>query len=223
MILTIDAVLTPEELDQVCHLLAQAEFVDGKLTAGYFAQAVKINQQLKGETAMAESLSAIVDQALGRNPLLQAAVRPHTIRPALFSRYEPGMEYGYHTDNAIMGEVTRMRSDVSLTLFLSSPESYTGGELVIDTSLGEQSFKLPAGSMIVYPSTALHRVARVTSGIRFAAVTWIQSLVRDAQEREILFDLDTVRRSIFEQAGKTIEFDLLSKTHANLLRKWVEL
>jgi PKHD-type hydroxylase len=141
------------------------------------------------------------------------------------------MEYGWHTDNALMGEQQNeqmdepnlMRSDVSLTLFLSQPDTYDGGELVIDTDMGEQAFKLAAGSMLVYPSTALHQVTTVTRGVRFAAVTWIQSLVRQSQEREILFDLDTVRRSLFEKYGKVAEFDLLSKTYANLLRKWVEL
>jgi PKHD-type hydroxylase len=223
MILAIDNVLTPEELDDIYQNLKEAEFVDGKLTAGVYAKIVKHNQQLEGNTEAAESVKAIVNQALKRNALFQAVVRPKIIRPALFSRYETGMEYGLHTDNAIMGEEFLTRSDISVTLFLSAPDTYDGGELVIDTSLGEQSFKLPARSMIVYPSTALHRVAMVTRGVRLAAVTWVQSLVRDTQEREILFDLDTVRRAIFEKQGKTVEFDLLSKTHANLLRKWAEL
>lgn len=228
MILCIDNVLMPEQLDRIRDLLKDAEFVDGKLTAGDYAQTVKHNQQLPGGTDVAEAVESIVAQAIADNPLFQAAVRPKTIRPILLSRYQPGMEYGWHTDNAIMGstQLTRSpsaRSDVSVTLFLSEPDSYEGGELAIDTSLGEQSFKLPAGSMIVYPSTTLHRVAIVTSGIRLAAVTWVQSLVRDVQEREILFDLDTARRAIFEKHGKTVEFDLLSKTHANLLRKWADV
>jgi PKHD-type hydroxylase len=166
---------------------------------------------------------AIVHQAIAQNPLFKAAVRPKTIRPILFSRYEPGMSYGWHTDNAVMGDRKFVRSDISLTLFLSEPDNYQGGELVIDTSLGEKTFKLAAGSMIVYPSTFLHQVTEVTQGIRLAAVTWVQSLVRDVQQREILFDIDTVRRSIFEQSGKTVEFDLLCKTHSNLLRQWVDI
>jgi PKHD-type hydroxylase len=107
-----------------------------------------------------------------------------------------------------------------MTIFLSEPDSYTGGELVLDSTLGEQCFKLSAGSAIVYPSTTLHEVSEVTQGTRLAIVTWIQSVIRDSQDRELLFDLDTARRSIFEKYGKTVEFDLLSKTHANLLRKW---
>jgi PKHD-type hydroxylase len=221
--LVIDHVLTVEELAEIFQRLQAAEFVDGKLTAGIYAQAVKKNQQLSDDTPLAESVQAIIHQALDRNALFQAAVRPKVIRSALVSRYEVGMEYGCHTDNAIMGDAHPMRSDVSLTLFLSPPDTYDGGELSIDTSLGEQTFKLAAGSMIVYPSTALHQVKTVTKGVRLAAVTWVQSFVRSASEREILFDLDTARRSIHAQYGRTVEFDLLSKTHANLLRKWVEL
>ncbi|MCT7974428.1 Fe2+-dependent dioxygenase [Laspinema olomoucense] len=223
MILCIEQVLLSNQLDEIHRLLKDAEFVEGKLTAGRYAKTVKDNYQLKGDTEVARKVRGIVHNAIAQNPLFKASVRPQKIRPILFNRYEPGMSYGWHTDNAIMGEGELVRSDVSLTLFLSEPDTYQGGELVIDTSLGEKSFKLPAGSMIVYPSTFLHQVTEVTEGIRLAAVTWVQSLVRDVQQREILFELDTVRKSIFEQYGKTVEFDLLCKTHANLLRQWVEL
>ncbi|MCT7991707.1 Fe2+-dependent dioxygenase [Laspinema olomoucense] len=223
MILCIEQVLLSNQLDEIHRLLKDAEFVEGKLTAGRYAKTVKDNYQLKGDTEVARKVRGIVHHAIAQNPLFKASVRPQKIRPILFNRYEPGMSYGWHTDNAIMGEGELVRSDVSLTLFLSEPDTYQGGELVIDTSLGEKSFKLPAGSMIVYPSTFLHQVTEVTEGIRLAAVTWVQSLVRDVQQREILFELDTVRKSIFEQYGKTVEFDLLCKTHANLLRQWVEL
>ncbi len=223
MILCIDQVLNPEQLEEIHRFLKEGEFVDGKLTAGRYAKTVKDNVQLKGDTEVAQKVREIVHTAIAQNPLFKAAVRPKTIRPIVFSRYEPGMSYGWHTDNAIMGERELVRSDVSLTLFLSDPDTYQGGELVIDTSLGEKLFKLAAGSMIVYPSTFLHQVTEVTEGTRLAAVTWVQSLVRDVQQREILFELDTVRRSIFEEHGKTVEFDLLCKTHANLLRQWVEI
>lgn len=223
MILCIDNVLTAEDLEQIHLHLQDAEFVDGRLTAGIYAKTVKENYQLKGDSGKAIEVKAIVNRALKQNALFQMAVRPKSIRPPLFSRYEKGMFYGTHTDNALMGDDILTRSDVSLTLFLSDPNTYSGGELVIDTSLGEQSFKLAAGSMIVYPSTFLHRVAEVTEGVRLAAVTWVQSIVRDAHEREMLFELDTVRRAIFEKHGKTLEFDLLCKLHANLLRKWAEV
>lgn len=223
MIVCIDNVLTPEELERIHLSLNDAEFVDGKLTAGIYAKTVKDNHQLKGDSDAARDVKAIVNQALKQNSLFQTAVRPKSIRPLLFSRYEAGMFYGLHTDNALMGDDILTRSDVSLTLFLNDPNTYSGGELVIDTSLGEQFFKLAAGSMIVYPSTFLHRVAEVTEGVRLAAVTWVQSLIRDTHEREMLFELDTVRRAVFEKHGKTVEFDLLCKLHANLLRKWAEV
>lgn len=223
MFLCIDNVLTPEQLKQIHFILKDAEFVDGKLTAGTYAKTVKENYQLKGDSDTASEVRAIVNQALKQNSLFQTAVRPKSICPILFSRYEAGMFYGLHTDNALMGDDILTRSDLSLTLFLNDPSNYSGGELVIDTSLGEQSFKLVAGSMIVYPSTLLHRVAEVTEGVRLAAVTWVHSIVRDTHEREMLFELDTVRRATFKKYGKTVEFDLLCKLHANLLRKWVEV
>ncbi len=223
MIVCMANVLTPEELELVVSKLNQAEFVDGKLTAGWYAKQVKNNTQLKSDTDITQEVRSIVLQALKRNDLFQMVARPKKIRPILFSRYQVGMYYGTHVDNAIMGDENLTRSDVSLTLFLSPPSSYEGGELVIESSQGEQSFKLDAGSMIVYPSWTLHRVEKVTEGVRLAAVTWVQSLIRDPYEREIIFDIETVRQSIFEKFGKTVEFDLLSKSHANLLRKWSEV
>ncbi|MUG99734.1 Fe2+-dependent dioxygenase [Scytonema sp. UIC 10036] len=222
MILCIDNVLTSDELDFLVSKLKDAEFIDGKNTAGWHAKLVKNNMQLPNN-AIAQEMRGIVTQALKRDRLFQATVRPKIIQPIIFSCYKPGMYYGSHTDNALMGDESFTRSDVSFTLFLSPASSYTGGELVIDTSLGEQAFKLDAGSMIVYPSSTLHRVETVTEGIRLAAISWVQSLIRDSAEREILFDLETVRQAMFQKYGKTPEFDLISKTHANLLRKWADV
>jgi PKHD-type hydroxylase len=222
MILCIDNVLTSNELDFIVSKLKDAEFIDGKDTAGWHAKLVKNNMQLP-TGVLTQEMRGVVTQALKRNHLFQATVRPKIIQPIIFSCYEPGMYYGSHTDNALMGDETFTRSDVSLTLFLSPASSYAGGELVIDTSLGEQAFKLDAGSMIVYPSSTLHRVETVSEGIRLAAISWVQSLIRDSAEREILFDLETVRQVIFQKYGKTPEFDLISKTHANLLRKWADV
>ncbi|WP_332983522.1 Fe2+-dependent dioxygenase [Microcoleus sp. A003_D6] len=216
-------ILTSEELGLIVDRLKNAEFVDGKLTAGWYAQQVKNNAQLKNDAAPTQELRNLVNQALKRNSLFQIAARPKAIRPIMFSRYQGGMYYGTHIDNAIMGDEELMRSDLSLTLFLSDPATYTGGELVIESTQGEQAFKLDAGSMVVYPTTTLHRVEPVTEGERLAAVTWVQSLVRDAHNREILFDLDTVRDTLFQKSGKTAEFDLLSKSIANLLRKWADV
>ncbi|MEY3299941.1 MAG: hypothetical protein RLZZ597_3201 [Cyanobacteriota bacterium] len=223
MIVCIDPLLTPENLATIHDRLESAEFVDGKLTAGTFAKTVKHNDQLKGDTDAAQAIRNIIQPALLGHPLFQAIARPKAMRPLVISRYTPGMAYGWHTDNAVMGDSPLHRSDVSLTVFLSDPDAYEGGELMLDTGLGSQTIKLAAGSAIVYPSTYLHQVTEVTQGVRLAAVTWVQSQVRSAHHREILFDLDTVRRSLFEKYGKTTEFDLLSKTHANLLRQWVEV
>ncbi|MGD1913581.1 MAG: Fe2+-dependent dioxygenase [Rivularia sp. (in: cyanobacteria)] len=223
MILVIENVLAAEELEALASMLKDAEFVDGKLTAGWFAKTVKNNTQLSDNGDTGKELRNILTKAIKRNRLFQAAVRPKIIRPIMISSYEAGMYYGSHTDNAIMGSEKPIRSDVSFTLFLNSPSSYKGGELVIDTSLGEQAFKLEAGSMIAYPSTTLHRVETVIEGKRLAAVSWVQSFVREPSEREILFDLDTAKQIMFQKNGKTPEFDLITKTQANLLRKWVEV
>lgn len=222
MILSIDNLLTSEELVFFTSRLETTDFVDGKTTAGWHARAVKHNTQLTTKAPYAQDLVDMVKAALWRNSLFQIAIQPKIIHSMLFSRYEAGMSYGSHVDNALMGNQQFWRSDMSLTLFLSSPSTYDGGELVIESLEDERTFKLEAGSAIVYPSSTLHRVEAVTRGIRLAAVAWVQSLVRDPSEREILFDLDTVRRSIFHKNGKTTEFDLISKSYANLLRKWAD-
>ena len=147
------------------------------------------------------------------------ATRPKAIIGPLFSRYQPGHAYGTHVDDALIGGV---RTDVSFTLFLSDPVSYDGGELIIDTASGEESFKLPAGSLVTYPATSLHRVAPVTRGERLAAAGWVRSHLRDPAHRELLFDLETARRRLFEREGKTVEADLLAKCAANLMRLWCE-
>ena len=146
-------------------------------------------------------------------------MRPRHVTPLLFSRYHDGMEYGTHVDDPLM---YNLRSDVSFTLFLSDPATYTGGELVMETSGGEQAYKLNRGDMIAYPSTTLHRVNPVTSGERMAAVGWSQSYVRDQNQREILWELDVARRAIFDKEKKSREFDIISKAHANLLRMWAD-
>ena len=222
MILRIESVLTSEELNYLTEPLKTAEFVDGKLTAGWHAQSVKHNTQLK-MGATAEDLKERVNTALWRNPLFQIATQAKAIHRMLFSRYEAGMSYGTHIDNALMGKKEKMRSDISLTLFLSDPSTYKGGELVIENIEEERTFKLDAGSAVIYPSSTLHRVEPVTEGVRLVAVAWVQSFVRDPMQREILFDLDTARRSIFQKEGKTVEFDLISKSHANLLRQWADV
>lgn len=223
MIFAIDDVLTSEELQHITDRLDPQDFIDGKLTAGWHAKLVKNNTQLTKKAEYTSELTEMVSSALWRNPLFKVATQPKTIHSMLFSCYETGMSYGSHADNALMGNRGFLRSDVSLTLFLSDPTDYEGGELIVENTDGDRSYKLPARSAIVYPSGALHRVSPITQGIRLVVVAWVQSLVRDPMKREILFDLDTARRAIFQKSGKTIEFDLISKSHANLLRRWAEV
>lgn len=220
MIFKIPQVLSPEKIQTIRSLLNQAEFVDGKLTAGWHAKLVKHNQQLEQSFPESDSLKNTIKQALNDHPLFQTAVRPKHIHSMLISRYSTGMSYGRHTDNALMQH--GWRSDVSFTVFLNEPNDYDGGELVIEGSDDERSYKLAAGSALIYPSTTLHRVAPVTSGDRLVAVGWVQSLIRDAQRREILFDLEVSYRSLFAREGKSNEFDLLVKSTANLMRMWAE-
>lgn len=219
MNLCLDAVLDDEALRAVRAWLADASFSSGKTTAGWHAQGLKHNLQTVHEQAGQRVL-----QALHGHPLFQAAALPSRIRTPLFSRYQPGMGYGTHVDDALMGTNAPIRSDLAVTLFLTAPADYDGGELVLDTHSGVQAYKLAAGQALVYPATCLHRVNEVTRGERLAAVLWVQSYVRDAAQREILFDLDAVRRSVWDQAGgrPTADFERLAKTYANLLRAWAE-
>jgi PKHD-type hydroxylase len=213
-----DILNTPEVADSR-QILDEVEFVDGRATAGWHARLVKNNLQAGGRTPDVQQLKETISAKILANPVFKLAVRPKLLTPLILSRYDPGMEYGSHVDDALMHGV---RTDVSFTLFLSDPETYEGGALVIETVAGEDDVKLPAGSMVAYPSTSLHRVEPVTSGTRLAAVGWARSYVRDPARREMLFDLDTARQSLFKREGKTAEFDLLSKTSANLLRMWAE-
>jgi PKHD-type hydroxylase len=200
-------------------VLAGAAFADGRATAGWHARLVKNNLQASSSDRHVIALREAIAAKILADPLFRLAARPKALTPLILSRYESGMDYGSHVDDALMNG---MRTDVSFTLFLSDPETYDGGALVIETSSGEDDVKLPAGSMVVYASTTLHRVAPVTTGVRLAAVGWARSFVRDPAKRELLFDLDTARQALFAREGKTAEFDLLSKSSANLLRMWAE-
>jgi PKHD-type hydroxylase len=212
-------ILDPGGIAAARETLAHAKFVDGRATAGWHAKLVKRNLQAAGADKALADLRATLSTKIGDHHLFRLAVRPKALTPLILSRYEPGMEYGTHVDDALMNG---MRTDVSFTLFLSDPEGYEGGALVIESTGGEEGVKLPAGSLVAYPSTTLHRVEPVVSGVRLAAVGWVRSFIRDSAKREILFDLDTARLGLFKREGKTAEFDLLSKTSTNLLRMWAE-
>lgn len=194
-------------------------FADGKTTAGWHARDRKNNMQAR-ESGLVNGILKKVEQTVWDHPLIQAAAQPRNIVKLLLSRYEPGMYYGNHVDNALMNG---QRTDLSFTLFLSPPETYGGGELIIDDAAGERHVKLPAGSLFLYPSSSLHRVAQVTEGRRLAVVGWLRSYVRDAYQREVLFDIERAIHDLRHgQTNSSQALDLLLKTRSNLLRLWAE-
>jgi PKHD-type hydroxylase len=219
MLIQIADVLSPAEIAEARRQAAGLTFVDGRVTAGWAARLVKDNEQASCTDLAAETLKTWLAERIRAHAVFKLAARPKALSPLLISRYGPGHSYGSHVDDALMGG---MRSDVSFTLFLADPADYDGGELVLESAAGEEDYKLAAGCLIAYPSTQLHHVAPVTKGTRLAAVGWARSFIRDAAQRELLFDLDTARRRLFDQHGKTPEFDLISKCSANLLRAWAE-
>ncbi|MEM9138054.1 MAG: Fe2+-dependent dioxygenase [Cyanobacteria bacterium P01_F01_bin.42] len=219
MIFNIDNLLTGQQLAQIQKGLDQAKFIDGKLTAGWHAKQVKNNTQLKSFSPLAESVTKTLSSLLLKNSLFQAAAYPKSIHKILVSRYETGMSYGSHVDNAFMAG---KRTDISFTIFLNAPDSYQGGELSIELSDGDRLCKLEAGSAVVYPSSTLHQVMEVSEGVRLVAAGWAESYIRDPAKRELLFELDTVKRLLFKKSGKSVEFDLVAKSHSNLLRQWAE-
>ena len=220
MLMVVANVVSQDHIPALREKILALKYVDGTQTAGWHAKLVKNNLQAdRAQPGFAELNKAVTD-ALLNNQTVRIAARPKAVTPLLFSKYSGGMTYGTHVDDAV---IMGVRSDVSFTLSLTDSDAYQGGELVMETPGGEQAFKLPAGHLILYPSTTLHRVNPVTSGERLAAVGWMQSAIRDAHAREILYDLEIARRGIFDKQGKTREFDLLSKATANLQRLWAEV
>jgi len=211
--------LAPDQVAELRRRLLDpaAPWRPGAETAGWHACAVKHNRQLDRSAPLHGELIGELERSLRADPLLQAAALPVRLHGLLFSRSSPGEGYGRHVDNAYMAGG---RSDLSFTLFLSDPDTYEGGSLVLETPAGEEALRGPAGHAVVYPSTLLHRVEPVLQGERLVAVGWIESRVRSAERRELLFELDTARRTLFQQEGKGEVFDLLSRCHANLLRMW---
>ena len=229
MLLHIPRVLDREQVAAMRASLAGAEWVDGRQTVGAQGAQVKRNLQLAEDSPLRRSLGEQVMAALARNPLYFASVLPLRTLPPRFNRYEGGGEYGFHVDGAVMAlpslhsEGTEsLRSDVSCTLFLADPEDYDGGELVIDDTYGEHEVKLPAGDLIVYPSSSLHRVAPVTRGARLAAFFWVQSLVRDQEQRQLLLQLDTTIQELTRAGADRTALLRLTGVYHNLLRRWTE-
>lgn len=218
MLIHLQNVCSPEQVDHLRRLIGEGVFRDGGKTAGRVARDVKDNEQLE-TGARVDTVRSEVRKALMTHAGFVSFARPKALSRILVSRYREGMEYGPHIDDALMGG---RRADLSFTLFLSAPDSYEGGELVMDGTEGETEIKLDPGDAVLYATSAIHHVAPVTSGERLAVVGWVRSLVRRADQREILFDLDQVSNRLFEREGKTRKLDLILKTKANLLRQWAE-
>ena len=224
MLVVIPKVLGPKQLEQVHSLLENGHFVDGRLSAGKTAKQVKNNEELHASAAQMERLNSIVMGALVQHPLYQAAAMPYRVAAPFYARYTPGMTYGDHVDDPIMGPPGgQYRSDVSTTVFLNEPDQYEGGDLVVRTPFGDQTVKLPAGDAVVYPSSSLHHVAEVTSGQRLVAVTWTQSMIRNPQQRELLLQLYQAREGLLEKQPGAEETTQIDHVYVNLMRMWSEL
>lgn len=222
MLICIPDILDGDRLQKLVAMMDRQRFIDGRETAGWAAAGVKQNQQVAGDSRDHAAMQAMVTAALATNRFFASAALVRVMRPILFSRYLTGMGYGWHVDNALMGEAPQTRIDLAFTLFLSDPDSYEGGDLEIEEPAGKRSFKLPAGAVILYPGNSLHQVAKVTAGRRDVAVGWIQSVVREADKRRILFELENLRATMFAQSGKTPAFDTLTRNTSDLLRMWAE-
>jgi len=224
MLLAIPDVLNPNQLKTIRDMLQNADYVDGRLSAGKTARKVKKNHELATDSQLHTRLNNIVMNALFNHPSYQAAVLPHRLATPFYARYEPGETYGQHVDDPVMGPMQgRYRTDVSTTLFINEPTDYDGGEIVIHSQFGEQKIKLAAGSAITYPSGALHHVAQVTKGTRLVAVTWAQSLIRDAEKRELLFNLHKTREALQSKYPNDNEVLNIDHTYINLMRMWTEI
>lgn len=228
MLVQIPDVLTPEEIRHCRERLERSAWVDGRVTAGDFAARSKHNLQVPVDSAEARELGELILDALGRNPTYHSAALPLRVLPPMFNRYESAMAFGTHVDNAIRTVPgtggMRIRADVSSTLFLSDPDEYDGGELVIKDLYGSHTVKLPAGHMVVYPASSLHSVTPVTRGARWASFFWAQSMVKDDGQRSMLHELDLAIIDIRQRLGDDQDAVLALVNHYhNLLRRWAEL
>jgi PKHD-type hydroxylase len=225
MLLQIPQVLTPDQVAQFRARMEGATWIDGNVTSGHQSAQAKYNEQLPEDSPIARELGDAIVAALGRNQLFFSAALPKRVFPPLFNRYQGGMTFGNHVDGAVRVHGPtglRIRTDISATLFLAAPEEYDGGELLVEDTYGVQRVKLPAGSMVLYPATSLHRVEPVTRGARIASFFWIQSMVRDDAQRALLFDLDmSIMRLTQANPGHPSLVSLTGCYH-NLLRMWAE-
>ena len=227
MLLPIPQVLNPEQVAHCRARLDAADWADGRITAGHQSAKAKDNAQLPEDSEVARELSAIVLEALSRNSTFFSAALPKRVFPPLFNRYAGGQSFDYHVDNAIRydrssGRAEALRTDLSATLFLSAPEDYDGGELVIEDTFGTQSIKLAAGDLVLYPGTSLHKVLPVTRGTRLASFFWIQSMLREDAQRRLMFELDVSIRRLTQSVPDHPALVQLTGVYHNLLRRWAQ-
>lgn len=226
MMIAIPDLLDPATVKRLRAIIDAAEWVDGNVTSGHQSALAKRNEQLPEGSAAHQQAGAIILEALGKSPLFFAAALPLKVFPPLFNRYGEGQTFGTHVDNAIRiqrGTDFRIRSDLSITVFLEPPEAYDGGELVVEDHFGVQRVKLPAGHAVLYPSSSLHHVTPVTRGCRVASFFWLQSMIRDDGDRRILFDLDqAVQRLTGALGGADRSVIELTGVYHNLLRRWAD-
>ena len=226
MIVQVPNVLNPEQVERCREVMNRAKWIDGRVTAGHQSAEVKDNRQLPENSPEARELGDMIVAALERNPLFITAALPLRVFPPLFNRYEAGESFGAHLDNSIRqipGTPLRVRTDISATLFLSAPQEYDGGELVINDVYGAYAVKLDAGDMVIYPASSLHHVKPVTRGVRLASFFWVQSMVRDDGTRSLLFDLDMAINKVNQALpnyGAVVE---LTNCYHNLLRRYAEV
>lgn len=225
MLLRLPAILAPDQLRGAQELLSRGRFVDGKLSAGSAAKRVKHNQELAADAAEIEQLNALVMTSLVRHPAYRSGALALRVAAPYYARYTPGMQYGDHVDDPVMGAAdgAPYRSDIAITIFLNPPEAYDGGELVIRTAFGEQCVKFAAGDGVLYPASSLHHVNPVTRGERLVAVTWMQSLIRDPAKRELLYELNLAREQLLARAPEAEETKRVNTAYVNLVRMWGEI
>ena len=223
MLSQIHGVLDQQQLQLVQKLVSGGRFTDGSTSAGMAAKRVKHNEELSLEDARLSELNNLVMGSLVKHPTYRSAAMPLKVAAPYYAHYTAGMSYGEHVDDPVMGQGELYRSDVSVTIFLNSPDEYRGGELVIQTAFGEQQVKLPAGDAVLYPSSSIHRVAEVTEGERLVAVSWIQSLVRDPDKRALLHELNQARETLLQEKPDAEETRQVNQSYINLVRMWSEV
>ncbi len=224
MLLKIANILDSAKITNIHTMLEKVTFIDGQHSAGKAARRVKHNLEMQQAGQQAEYLDHLLMGSLAENPDFRSGALPYRVAQPVFARYTQGMHYGDHVDDPIMGAgPDKFRTDVSVTVFLNDPDEYEGGELVINTTFGPQQIKLPAGHAVIYPSTSVHHVEEVTSGERLAAIVWLQSMVRDPGQRELLYQLDQARNVLLAERPDAEETKQVDRSYVNLIRMWSEV